>query len=243
MAEARSLALQAVPLLDLATSSPADADAVHRLCAAARTRYGPVASVTVGRGQAALARAALRHSTVRVAVSVPGCDPGEVAAAVAEGPDEIEVAFPDPAFLAGDAPAGAALVRACRAACRRSDGPRPLLKVVLEAGSIGDPAAVGRAATLMIDAGADLLVTASGRYAPGASLATAELMLSAIAAARQRRLWAGIKVAGGIRSLADAERYMMSAHRMLGAAFVGPASFRLEGAALLDELLAVLAAG
>jgi deoxyribose-phosphate aldolase len=229
----KAAALRILPLLDLAGSSAdndGDADGVRRLCARAKTPFGPVASVGVAPRYVPLAKERLAGSLVRVATTADTAE--DVAAAIAAGADEVEIALPD---------AGAgALVRQCRIACRREGGANALLKVNLESGRIGDPARIRAAALTAIDSGADVVATASLTVEPGATLAAAQAMLEAIATARARRIWAGIKVAGGIRTLSEAIGYVALAERLLGAEFLSPATFRFGSAELLDDLRAAL---
>jgi deoxyribose-phosphate aldolase len=207
-----------------------------------------VAAISVPQRFVAPAKSLLAHSTVRVA-TVGNFPDGigetadtveETAAAVAAGADEVEIVFPHRAFLTGDTQTGRELVRACRRACRRPDGPAALLKITLETGLLGDAATIRRAAIDAIEAGADLIVTATGTREPGTTIQAATAILDAIAASRSKRIWAGLKVAGGIGTLSEATAYLALAERRLGGEFLGPATFRLSSPRLLDEALAAL---
>ena len=68
-------------------------------------------------------------------------------------------------------------------------------------------------------------------------------MLDAIAAARSRRIWAGLKVSGGIRALAEAAPFVALAEGRLGAEFINPGTFRIGASRLLDDALGVLGVG
>ncbi len=243
-ADSRQAALRALPLLDLTNlDESCDERAIEALCRRARTPAGPVAAVCVYSRFIAQAKGLLTHSDIRVATVAnfpagaadPKAAADETAAAVAAGADEVDVVFPYAAFLAGDAEMARKLVRACRAAAR----PR-LLKVILETGKLGDTATIRRAATLAIEAGADFVKSSTGKTEPRATLPAAMAMLDAIAAARTRRLWAGLKVAGGIRTLSEATGYMALAEQKLGPEFLSPATFRIGASRLLDDILAAL---
>jgi deoxyribose-phosphate aldolase len=251
-ADAKTAARRLLPLLDLATiDEAADEAAIRRLCARARTAAGPVASVCVPPRFIGLAKDLLTHSTVHVATVANFPDGAadiagvtqETAEAVAFGADEIEIVFPYRAFLAGDSQIGRALVRACRRACRRPDGPAALVKVILETGRLGDAATIRRAAGDAIDSGADIVATSTGRVEPGATLPAATALLDAIAASRARRIWAGLKIAGGVGTLSEAMAYLALAERRLGGEFLGPGTFRIAASRLLDEALAALGIG
>ncbi|HEY0522660.1 MAG TPA: deoxyribose-phosphate aldolase [Stellaceae bacterium] len=252
---ATGAAQRVLPLIDLTNLDPQAGEAdIRALCARAVTPFGPVAAVCVYPRFVPLAKALLldragTHVQVATVCNFPGgaADPDgaarETEEAVAAGADEIDVVLPYEAFLAGDRATAAALIAACRRACRgttRDERPAALLKVILETGRLGDAATVRAAADLAIDAGADFVKTSTGFVQPGATLPAATAILDAIAARRMQRMWAGIKVSGGIRSVADAMPYVLAAETKLGAGFVGPATFRIGASKLLDGVLAEL---
>lgn len=248
-ANAKMAARRVLPLLDLSgLDEMADEASIRGLCARARTPAGPVAAVCVLPRFVTLAKHELAHSAVRVATvaNFPdgAADPAsavmQTEEAIAAGADEVEIVFPYNAFLAGDARLARELVRQCRRACRRPDGNSTLLKVILETGRLGDPATIRRAATDAIEAGADLVSTSTGKREPGATLAAATAMLEAIAASRSKRIWAGIAVAGSIRTLSEATAYMALGERLIGSEFLGPATFRIGSSLLLADVLAAL---
>jgi deoxyribose-phosphate aldolase len=248
-ADAKTAARRLMPLIDIAAlDDTAGEAAIRQLCARARTAAGPVAAVCVPPRFVALAKSLLTHSAVRVATTANfphgGADSAaaerETADAAASGADEIELVFPHRAFLAGDAQAGRELVRRCRQACRRSRSAAALLKVVLETGQLGDAATIRRAASDAIEAGADLVATATGTCEPGTTVQAATAVLDAIAASRGKRIWAGLKITGGVGTLSEATAYLALAERRLGGEFLGPATLRLAAPRLLDEALAAL---
>jgi deoxyribose-phosphate aldolase len=248
----RALARRLIPVLDLTNlDEGCDEAAALALCRRARTPFGPVAAVCLWPRFVPLARDALAAAGVRIATvtNFPAGDADaeaaaeETKAAVASGADEVDVVFPYRALLAGDAEAGTRLVRACRAACRRESGQRALLKVILETGRLGSPDTVRRAAATALEAGADFIKTSTGKSQPGATPEAAAAMLDAIAAARSRRLWAGLKISGGIRHVAEAAPYVALAEGKLGAEFINPGTFRIGASRLLDDALAVLGVG
>jgi len=248
--DARQAALRLLSLIDLAAAAEArDEAAIRRLCGEARTRAGPLAAIRVDARFVPLAKNILAHSGVRVAVLAGSPDgtseaeaaAAEAAAAVAAGADEVEVVLLRDALLAGNGETAAALLRRCRHACRRKEGGAALLKAVLETGRLGEGAAIRGAAAIAIAAGADFVKTATGRCEPGTTLPAAAALIDAIEAAHRERRWAGLAV-GGIRSLAEATAYLALAERRLGAEFLGPGTFRIDGAALIGEALAALGA-
>ncbi|MBX6367391.1 MAG: deoxyribose-phosphate aldolase [Rhodospirillales bacterium] len=237
----RSLARRVIPVLDLTNlEDRCDEAGARALCEKARTRFGPVAAVCIWPRFVPLAKVALGGSDVRVATVAnfpagtpdPDAAAREVGEAIAAGADEVDVVYP---FAAPDK--GESLVRACRRAAGRR-----LLKVILETGALGEAAAIRRAAATAIDAGADFVKTSTGKREPGVTPEAARAICEALLEARARRRWAGLKVSGGIRSLADAAPYLALAETMLGPEFVGPATFRIGASKLLDSCLAALEA-
>ena len=150
---------------------------------------------------------------------------------LAAGADEIDLVFPWRAHLGGDREAGPLMLRECKAIC----GPR-VLKAILETGELGDPLLIHELADAALGAGADFIKTSTGKTPTGATLPAARVMLECI---RERGGGPGFKAAGGIRTLAEANRYFSLADEMLGSAWATPARFRIGASALLAEIRAV----
>lgn len=233
-------AARAIACLDLTSLNNDDTEAViAALCARAVTPAGPVAAVCVHAPFVVQCRRLLEGSGVRVCtvVNFPhGCEDAaavaaETRAAVADGADEIDVVLPYQAWLSGrHAPALAVLDAARAAAAERT------LKVILETGRLIAADAIATAAEAAIAAGADFLKTSTGKTPVSATLESAHLLLEAAAGARRP---VGVKVAGGVRSPAQAAAYLRLADRFLGTG-VGPERFRFGASGLLDALLATL---
>ncbi len=221
-----------IGLIDLTSLNEGDTDeVVDALCDKAVTVKGPVAAVCVMPAFVSLASERLEGTGVRIATvaNFPGGDPDvdhaarEVAAAVDEGADEVDVVAPWQAALEGDWGAISALVSACAAECAH-------LKVILETGLHGDPAKSRIMAELALEAGAAFLKTSTGKRGTGATLEATRILLE-VAGAR-----AGVKAAGGIRSHAEASAYVALADELQGTASAG--TFRIGASSLLDDLLA-----
>lgn len=226
-------AARIIGLVDLTSLDEDDTDAtVDALCDKAVTVKGPVAAVCVMPAFVALAAERLGGTDVRIATVAnfpagepdPGAAAREVARAVAEGADEVDVVAPWRAALDGDYGAISALVAACAAECEH-------LKVILETGSHPDPAKTRIMAEHALEGGASFLKTSTGKSGPGASLDATRILLQ-VAGRR-----AGVKAAGGIRTRADAADYVALADRCQGAPATAE-TFRLGASSLLDELLA-----
>ncbi len=225
-------AARIIGLVDLTSLDEGDTDAVvEALCDRAVTPLGPVAAVCVMPAFVALAAERLEGTGVRIATvaNFPAGDPDpdaaarEVAAAVDEGADEVDVVAPWRAALEGDWGAVSALVQACAAECEH-------LKVILETGLHPSAAKSRIMAEFALEAGASFLKTSTGKREVGATLEATEVLLG-VAGAR-----AGVKAAGGIRTQAEASAYVELADRLQGPPATA-ATFRLGASSLLDDLL------
>lgn len=245
MEDTQKMAATVLSLLDLTRlDDDADDSQVRALCASAATRFGHPAAVCVYPHFVPAARDALGRADLSgdVAVATVANFPEggsdlklallDAEQALEDGADEVDLVFPWRALLDGDEAAGADLVTECKAIC----GARKL-KVILESGMLPDAHAVRRASEIAINAGADFLKTSTGKVAAGASPEDARIMLEAI---RDSGRPVGFKVAGGVRTLADARQYMKIAEGVMGPRWISPATFRIGASSLLDALLADL---
>lgn len=214
--------------------------AVDALCRRAQTRHGSVAAVCVWPRFVAQAKAALARTGIRVATVVnfpTGEEPLDaVAAAVrtalADGVDEIDLVVPWRRHAAGETEAVSTCVRAVKAVC----GPATL-KAILETGELADPAFIATAAEAALEGGADFLKTSTGKLPQGATPEAAELLLEAIGRSGRSP---GLKVSGGVRSVADAGVYISICDRVMGASWAGPKHFRIGASGLLGAVLSTL---
>ncbi len=148
------------------------------------------------------------------------------------GADEIDMVIDRGAFLTGRYLQVAEEVRAVKDACGAAH-----LKVILETGELGSYDAVRRAAWLAMLAGADFVKTSTGKIAPAATRPVALVLLGAVAdfeRATGRRV--GVKVAGGVRTVKDAFRYLVLVHET-APALLDPRWFRIGASGLLDDVL------
>ena len=243
-ADAARLALRCLDLTSLKDDdTPASIEA---LAGKARTPHGAPAALCVYPAFVPVARrrlAELGLQSVRIAtvVNFPRgeASPGEVAAQIAAardaGADEIDTVFPWRALQAGDAQAGAALVAACRRAC----GALPL-KVILETGELQRRELIRQASEIALREGADFLKTSTGKVAVNATPQAVEVMGEAIRADGAR---AGLKVAGGVSTIADVQRYVALAGAVYGAERLGPDTLRFGASSLLAVLLSAIDGG
>ncbi len=241
--ERTAAAHRAIGLIDLTDLADDHAPGgIDELCR--RAREHATAAVCVWPEFVATCASQLRETDVRVATVVnfpSGDEPldavtAAVAAALADGADDIDVVLPYRAVLSGDVDRAAALVAAVAALIE----PPTLLKVILETGALDDTAVISSAAQLAIDNGADFVKTSTGKIPAGASLEAAAAMLDVIARAGRP---VGLKPSGGIRTFDEAMAYIDLADSVMGEGWATPATFRFGASGLLDSLLAVIVGG
>ncbi|AWN34523.1 deoxyribose-phosphate aldolase [Methylobacterium radiodurans] len=235
-----TVAARALPLLDLTDLGEASTEAaVAALCRDALG--GPVAAVCVWPRFVPACRQALGGSAVRIATVVNFPDGGEdVEATVAEtraalrdGAEEVDLVLPYHALMRGEEATARAMIEAVRAAC----GPA-CLKVILETGTLAEPAMIAAASRLALDSGADFIKTSTGKSPVSATPEAAAIMLAAIRDSGQP---AGLKVSGGLRRVADAATYLALADRLMGPDWASPATMRLGASSLYGALKAAQA--
>jgi deoxyribose-phosphate aldolase len=235
-----TVARRAIELLDLTdlgdAATEAGADALCERAAAAHVAAVCVWPVFVEQCARRLAGSDVRVATV---VNFPtGTAPAErvateAAAALAAGADEIDVVLPYAAWRAGDTEAAVDVLSVVR---QETDG--RTMKVIIESGELPGPAAIDRVALLAIECGADFVKTSTGKTPVSATPEAAEIILEAIAVSGRP---VGLKVSGGIRTVADVRSYLELADRILGPGWATPATFRVGASSLLDALEAALA--
>lgn len=158
--------------------------------------------------------------------------------AVAAGADEIDMVIDRGAFLAGRYSQVFDEIVAIKEACRRADGGRAHLKVILETGELATLDNVRRASWLAMIAGADFIKTSTGKVSPAATLPVTITMLEAV------RDWyrftgerIGVKPAGGIRASKEALRYLVAVAETLGDDWLDPRLFRFGASSLLNDVV------
>lgn len=238
----QALALRVLPLLDLTSLGEDDSTArIEALCTVARTPWGLPAAICVYPEHIVTVRRALADARIATVVNFP--DGGEnteravreTRRAVAAGVDEIDLVFPYRALQREDPRTGAQMVQACRVACGRA----VTLKLIIESGELVRPELIRRACEIGLDAGVDFLKTSTGKVPVNATPEAMVVMLDAIAMTSER---CGIKVAGGVRTLADAALYLGLAESAMGVSWISPKHFRIGASALFAELRAALEA-
>lgn len=243
--EDEQLARQAISLFDLVALDVDDTESrIIGLCQRAMTPLGPIASICVYPRFVLLARTTLdrlQHRDIHVVavVNFPYGSPNketvmsETRAAVMSGADEIDMVYPFRSLLSGDQQTGSEMVAACRAAC----GPDTLLTVTLEVGDLRDPQIIRNACQGAIVAGANFIKTSTGKLVTTPTPQAVRVMLESLVDVGGQ---VGIKLCGGLRTLADARMFMEMARTRFGPQWVSAQRVRLVGSRLLDDILSQL---
>ncbi|KOX58178.1 MULTISPECIES: deoxyribose-phosphate aldolase [Methylobacterium] len=234
--EAGAVARRALPLLDLTDLGETCTEPrIDALCRDAKR--GGVAAICVWPRFIEQGARALAGTGIRIATVINFPDGGEdcaratddTAEALRDGADEIDLVLPYRALLRGEAAIARDMVEAVRDTCGSA-----ILKVILETGELADPDRIREASRIALEAGADFLKTSTGKSAVSATPEAAEAMLDEIRASGRP---AGLKVSGGLRSIADAATYLALADRLMGPAWVSPKTFRLGASSLFAALI------
>ncbi len=249
-AGAADMARIALACMDLTSLGEADtALTVADLVARSRGRFGAPGALCVWPRFVAQVRGSLQalHGAGAPRVAAVANFPSgqealpavlaQVRGIVADGGHEVDMVLDWQALRTGDAHAGraaAATVRAVRNACRGA-----VLKLIIESGSLQDPALIRQACLIGLNEGVDFLKTSTGKTAVGATPEAARVMLECIAS-HPRGARVGFKASGGVRTVRDAAVYIGLVREILGVQACGPGRFRIGASGLLDDVVSVL---
>ena len=226
---------------------------VRALCAQARRpdpadpTVGPTAAVCVYPAFVEIAAELMSATGIRV-VSVAGAFPTSLSAlsvrltditrAIEAGADEIEVVLNRSLFLSERFDGAAHELRTMRGVVDDTE-----FTVTIEVDELGSMGAIGAAATLAIEAGADWIKTSTGKAGRGATPAAALIMAEAIAGnTAPRRRPIGLKISGDVRTANDALGYMSIVDDVLGSDWLTPDRLRFAAPGLLRSVVADLTA-
>lgn len=160
----------------------------------------------------------------------------EVAMAIENGADEVDIVLNVGEILAGNYDEAANEVEVLR---EESEG--ATLKVILETGALRSPELIYNAALLSMAAGADFIKTSTGKIDVGATPEAAVVMCQAIGEYfRKTGRRVGFKAAGGVRTKEDAVLYYTIVKELLGEEWLTPELFRIGASSLANSLLSAI---
>lgn len=157
----------------------------------------------------------------------------EIALAVHDGAEEIDIVLPVGPFLAGDYETVCDQLQEQRQAAKDV-----ILKVILETGALQTPENIVKASILSLFCDADFIKTSTGKGYPGATPEAIYIMASVV---RQYYdlydIKRGIKAAGGVRTTEEALKYLCILKEVLGDEWLTPEFFRFGATSLEADTL------
>ena len=113
--------------------------------------------------------------------------------------------------------------------------------MIFETGVLHDPSTIKeRGRRSPSTNGADFLKTSTGKLEPAATPDAAQALLEVIVDVRHDHQQIGLKVAGGVKTVAEAAAYLDLADRYLDPDHAVPSNFRFGASGLLNDIVAVL---
>lgn len=232
-----------ISLIDLTSLNATDTPAtIDRLCFEAKSKLGPVAAVCVYPQFVKQAKKHLLNTSIKIATvaNFPDGDnnfenvKNAISQSIADGADEIDVVFPYKNYLTDQHDKNFDFIRQCKLLC----GNQTLLKVILETGALSDNQVIATVSEKLCYAGADFLKTSTGKISIGATPPAVEIMLKIIKnISKQLNREIGLKVAGGVRTVAQARQYIDLADAIFSPEWVIAKHFRIGASQLLHELV------
>ena len=161
----------------------------------------------------------------------------EIAMAVENGADEIDIVLNVGHMLTGEYNEAASEVEMLREEC--SDD--VVLKVIIESGALKTPELIRKASLLSMFAGADFVKTSTGKIDVAATPEAAFVMCHAIKDyynATGRKV--GFKAAGGVRTPEDAALYYTIVEEVLGKEWLTTDLFRIGASSAANNLISAI---
>lgn len=217
-----------LPLLDLTRLVEQDnADAIIDLCQRALAAPMPVAAICVYPEWVPLVRDEIGDANIAIAtvINFPLGDAllseltEPTMLALNDGADELDVVIHYQAYMNQQPSTTTEMVKKIKAMAGDK-----LVKVIIESGSLDKPEWIAKASEDAIAGGADFIKTSTGKVTIGATLTAAETILQVIKTSNRP---VGLKISGGIRTVAQALDYISLAKRIMGDDFINPKTFRI----------------
>ena len=161
----------------------------------------------------------------------------EVAMAVENGADEIDIVMNVGKMLTGAYDEAAAEVEVIRSEM----GEDVVLKVIIESGALKSPELIRAASLLSMAAGADFVKTSTGKIDVAATPEAAVVMCQAIKDYyEQTGRMVGFKAAGGVKTPQDAALYYTIVEQILGEQWLTTDLFRIGASSAANNLLSAI---
>ena len=161
----------------------------------------------------------------------------EVAMAVENGADEVDIVLNVGKMLTGAYDEAAAEVEMIRSEMDADI----VLKVIIESGALKTPELIRKASLLSMAAGADFVKTSTGKIDVAATPEAALVMCQAIKDYYEKTgRKVGFKAAGGVRTPEDAALYYTIVEEVLGAEWLTTDLFRIGASSAANNLLSAI---
>lgn len=161
----------------------------------------------------------------------------EVAMAVENGADEVDIVLNVGRMLTGEYDEAANEVEVIRAEMDAD----VVLKVIIESGALKTPELIRSASLLSMLAGADFVKTSTGKIDVAATPEAAVVMCQAIRDYHTKTgRKVGFKAAGGVRSAEDAALYYTIVEQILGREWLTADLFRIGASSAANNLLSAI---
>ncbi len=161
----------------------------------------------------------------------------EIAMAVENGADEIDIVMNVGNMLSGEYNEAASEVAVLREECTED----VVLKVIIESGALKTPELIRKASLLSMFAGADFVKTSTGKIDVAATPEAAVVMCQAIRDYYEKTSKKiGFKAAGGVRTAEDAALYYTIVEETLGKEWLTPELFRIGASSVANNLISAI---
>ena len=160
----------------------------------------------------------------------------EVAMAIENGADEVDIVLNPGMVMAGHIDEAASEVELLR-----EEAKDVVLKVIIESGALKTPELIRRASLVSMFAGADFVKTSTGKIDVAATPEAAFVMCHAIKDyynATGRKV--GFKAAGGVRTPEDAALYYTIVEEVLGKEWLTTDLFRIGASSAANNLISAI---
>ena len=161
----------------------------------------------------------------------------EVAMAIENGADEVDIVMNVGKVLTGNYDEAAAEVEVIR----QEMGDDTILKVILETGALKSSELIHNASLLAMLAGTDFIKTSTGKIDVAATPEAAVVMCRAIKLFHEKTgVKVGFKAAGGVRTPEDAALYYTIVEEILGEEWLTTDLFRIGASSAANNLLSAV---
>ncbi len=235
------MAQKILGLIDLTSLNTNDTkEDIKNLCKNAVTANGCVPAICIYSHFVPDAIKLLKKTGIKVATvtNFPSGMPDinlalfETKLAIERGSDEVDIVLPYHQVINGKINLAGKMIKKAKKICGKKT-----LKVIIESGELKTSKLIETASIISIENGADFIKTSTGKVAINATLDATEIMLQVI---KQYGGECGFKAAGGIKTVAEATKYLELTQKILGESYINSHTFRFGASSLLNDVLNVL---